>query len=59
MNGWSHRFSRRASVMLLLVLVVPLYSQQPANWKDPSSHVTRFVTVSDNVRLEVLDWGGS
>jgi pimeloyl-ACP methyl ester carboxylesterase len=45
--------------MLLVALVVPLHSQQPAGWKDPSSHVTRFVTVSEDVRLEVLDWGGS
>jgi len=45
--------------MLLVALGVPLQSQQPADWKDPSSHVTRFVTVSQNVRLEVLDWGGS
>jgi pimeloyl-ACP methyl ester carboxylesterase/glyoxylase-like metal-dependent hydrolase (beta-lactamase superfamily II) len=30
-----------------------------ADWKDPSPHVTRFVTASDAVRLEVLDWGGS
>jgi non-heme chloroperoxidase len=59
MNLWSRQFRRRASVMLLLALVVPLHSQQPADWKDPSSHVGRFVSVSDNVRLEVLDWGGS
>jgi non-heme chloroperoxidase len=45
--------------VLLLAVVVPLHSQQPADWKDPSSHVRRFVTVSDNVQLEVLDWGGS
>jgi len=45
--------------MLLVSLVVPLYSQQPAAWKDPSPHITRFVTVDKNVRLEVLDWGGS
>lgn len=42
-----------------LARVVPLHSRQPAGWKDPSSHVTRFITVSENVRLEVLDWGGS
>jgi pimeloyl-ACP methyl ester carboxylesterase len=47
------------SVILLLTLLVPLHSQQPADWKDPSAHVRRFVTVSANVRLEVLDWGGS
>ena len=27
-------------------------------WKDPSSHAVRFVTVDHGVRLEVLDWGG-
>ena len=45
--------------MLLVLLAVPLHSQQPAIWKDPSPHITRFVTVDKNVRLEVLDWGGS
>ncbi len=45
--------------MLLVLLAVPLHSQQPAVWKDPSPHITRFVTVDKNVRLEVLDWGGS
>jgi non-heme chloroperoxidase len=59
MNRWPDRFSRRVSSWFLIALVVPLHSQQPADWKDPSSHVKRFVTVSDNVRLEVLDWGGS
>lgn len=28
-------------------------------WKDPSPHTIQFVTVDDNVDLEVLDWGGS
>jgi non-heme chloroperoxidase len=28
-------------------------------WKDPSPHTTQFVTVDHNVKLEVLDWGGS
>ena len=59
MNESPPRFSRRVSAMLLVALGVPLHSPQPADWKDPSSHVTRFVTVSQNVRLEVLDWGGS
>jgi hypothetical protein len=27
--------------------------------KDPSPHKIKFVTVDDDVRLEVLDWGGS
>jgi pimeloyl-ACP methyl ester carboxylesterase len=28
-------------------------------WKDPSAHRTQFVTVDRDVKLEVLDWGGS
>ncbi|HEY6971733.1 MAG TPA: alpha/beta hydrolase [Candidatus Angelobacter sp.] len=45
--------------MLLVSLMVPLPPQQPSAWKDPSPHSTQFVTVDKNVRLEVLDWGGS
>ncbi len=45
--------------MLLISFMVPLHSQQPPAWKDPSPHITQFVTVDKNVRLEVLDWGGS
>jgi non-heme chloroperoxidase len=28
-------------------------------WRDSSSHHVRFISVERNVRLEVLDWGGS
>jgi non-heme chloroperoxidase len=28
-------------------------------WRDPALHTARFVTVDKDVRLEVLDWGGS
>jgi non-heme chloroperoxidase len=59
MDRFIRRISRRAGSMLLVSLAIPLYSQQPAVWKDPSPHITRFVTVDKNVRLEVLDWGGS
>jgi len=45
--------------MLLVLLAAPLSAQPPANPKDPSPHITRFVPVDKNVRLEVLDWGGS
>src|SRR5215203_6531860 len=55
----SREFIRPTSVILVLSLVVPFHAQQRTDWKDPSSHVGRFVTVSDDVRLEVLDWGGS
>jgi len=43
----------------LIALLAPLYSQQSASWRDPSSHTVQFITVDKNVRLEVLDWGGS
>jgi non-heme chloroperoxidase len=28
-------------------------------WKDPSPHTAQFVTVNRDVKLEVLDWGGT
>jgi non-heme chloroperoxidase len=28
-------------------------------WSDPSPHTVQFITVENNVKLEVLDWGGS
>lgn len=31
----------------------------PAAWNDASAHKTLFIAVDANVRLEVLDWGGS
>jgi hypothetical protein len=45
--------------MLLVLFTVPLQPQHSPAWKDPSPHITQFVTVDKNVRLEVLDWGGS
>ena len=43
---------------VLLTTVAPVAFQQ-AEWKDPSPHAVRFVTVDKDVQLEVLDWGGS
>jgi non-heme chloroperoxidase len=43
--------------LLVVAFVVPLRSQQPG-WKDPSSHMSRIIPVGQDVRLEVLDWGG-
>ncbi len=53
------RFKGPAASMLVVSLLVPLHAQQLPAWKDPSPHITQFVTVDKNVRLEVLDWGGS
>jgi len=33
--------------------------QESTVWRDPSAHRVRFVMVEPEVRLEVLDWGGS
>ena len=48
-----------AGPILLFSLAATLNSQQPAAWKDPSPHTIRFISVDKDVRLEVLDWGGS
>jgi len=53
------RYNLLVGFILLVLLVAPVYSQGSAVWKDPSPHITRFVSVDKDVRLEVLDWGGS
>jgi non-heme chloroperoxidase len=45
--------------LVFVALAVSAYSQQSVSWRDPSPHTVRFVTVEENVRLEVLDWGGA
>jgi pimeloyl-ACP methyl ester carboxylesterase len=42
----------------LLGVVTPASPQQ-TEWKDPSPHAVKRVTVDTDVQLEVLDWGGS
>src|SRR3977135_3426753 len=41
------------------VLAPLAFARQLTGWKDPSPHVTRFITVGKDLRLEVLDWAGS
>jgi non-heme chloroperoxidase len=55
----SDRRCARAAVLILISLALPLSAQEPVPWRDPSPHSVQFVTVEDNVKLEVLDWGGS
>jgi pimeloyl-ACP methyl ester carboxylesterase len=52
-------FTRLGGPILSIALLGLLYSQQSASWRDPSPHTVQFVTVEKDVRLEVLDWGGS
>src|SRR5216683_3088997 len=53
------RWNHVCGPILFIALLAPLYSQQSAPWRDPSPHAIQFVTVDKNVRLEVLDWGGT
>ena len=48
-----------ASLGAAMCGVRPGSSQPPPEWRDPSPHQGQFVTVAPDVRLEVLDWGGS
>src|SRR5688572_519979 len=45
--------------IVFVALAVSAYSQQSVSWRDASPHTVRSVTVEENVRLEVLDWGGA
>jgi len=46
------------STLLLVSLAGLLPAQDAAPWRDPSPHIAQFVSVDENVKLEVLDWGG-
>jgi pimeloyl-ACP methyl ester carboxylesterase len=41
------------------IAAVVIRGQNTATWRDSSPHRVQFVTVTDGVRLEVLDWGGT
>jgi non-heme chloroperoxidase len=45
--------------LAVLLFARNLAPQQPGGWHDPSPHTVQFVAVDTNVKLEVLDWGGS
>ncbi len=46
-------------LLTLPLMIVPMLAQNSAPWHDPSKHSVQFVTVEEDVRLEVLDWGGT
>jgi non-heme chloroperoxidase len=48
-----------ADIFLMIFFILPLHPQSGTTWKDLSPHAVRFISVSNGVRLEVLDWGGS
>jgi len=49
----------RPALFVLLLPILQVAAQQAAPWHDPSPHKIQFVTVDKDVKLEVLDWGGS
>src|ERR1700719_793774 len=49
----------RPAVLALLLTSLSALAQQGAPWHDPSPHKVQFVTVEKDVKLEVLDWGGT
>ena len=55
------RYRARITILVLpvVLLVASLSAQESARWRDPSPHKVQFITVDKDVRLEVLDWGGS
>jgi non-heme chloroperoxidase len=55
----THRAWEAAAALLLISVTAVLSAQESVPWHDPSPHLVQFVTVEDNVKLEVLDWGGS
>ncbi len=48
-----------SAVLLLVSLPGRLAAQESIPWHDPSTHTVQFVTVDKDVKVEVLDWGGS
>jgi pimeloyl-ACP methyl ester carboxylesterase len=45
--------------LLAFIFLAPVAAANDAShWHDPSPHKVRFITVDQDVRLEVLDWGG-
>jgi pimeloyl-ACP methyl ester carboxylesterase len=47
------------ATLLLLLVALAASAQKPTSWADSSPHRVQFLPVEENVRLEVLDWGGS
>ncbi|MBI1872848.1 MAG: alpha/beta hydrolase [Acidobacteria bacterium] len=55
----ARRRAMGAIAMLCVFSVASSASAQQIEWRDPSPHATKLVTVDTDVQLEVLDWGGS
>jgi pimeloyl-ACP methyl ester carboxylesterase len=47
------------AALIGICLLTSACGEQRATWHDPSGHQVQFIRVEEDVRLEVLDWGGS
>jgi non-heme chloroperoxidase len=47
------------ATLMLVFLAGRADAQNSNSWHDPSPHTAQFVTVDADVKLEVLDWGGT
>src|SRR5262249_45761236 len=60
-NGFCFRRMTSDTILILtfaFLASISVYSQSAAPWVDPSLHKINFITVDNDLRLEVLDWGG-
>jgi non-heme chloroperoxidase len=48
-----------AAALIWVSLAGRLSAQKAVPWHDPSPHTIQFITVDENVKLEVLNWGGT
>ena len=48
-----------AAALICVSLAGRLSAQKAVPWQDPSPHTIQFITVDENVKLEVLNWGGT
>jgi non-heme chloroperoxidase len=50
----------RSTILIAAVAALGAFAATAqTEWRDPSPHTARFVTVAPDVQLEVLDWGGT
>jgi hypothetical protein len=57
--GWLWLVAVSLAITVLFLIPTASSAAQQNEWRDPSPHVVKFVEVDTDVRLEVLDWGGS
>src|SRR5262245_36857527 len=57
-NAMNHRLSF-VIVASMLLRAAEAFPAPQSVWRDPSPHRVQFLTVDTDVRLEVLDWGGT